>query len=61
MTDENTDEKPKLNIQVGVDNGSVITVFSEPLTSFTLPPDEAEKYGEALILHANQAKHLAET
>ncbi len=61
MTEENADEKPKLDIKVGVENGKVITVFSEALTSFTLPIDEAIRYGEALILHANQAKHLAGT
>ena len=56
-----TEEKPKLNIQVGVENGKVITLFSERLTTFTLPPDDAEKYGEALIHHAQEARELSKT
>ncbi len=56
-----TEEKPKLNIQVGVENGKVITLFSQRLTTFTLPPDDAEKYGEALIHHAQEARELSGT
>ena len=53
--------KPTLSIQVGVENGKVITLFSQRLTTFTLPPDDAEKYGEALIHHAQEARELSET
>jgi len=56
-----TEEKPKLSIQVGVENGKVITLFSERLTTFTLPPDDAEKMGLALIQHAKEARELSET
>ncbi len=56
-----TEEKPKLNIQVGVENGKVITLFSQRLTSFTLPPDDAEKMGLAMIHHAKEAQALSET
>jgi len=56
-----TEEKPKLSIQVGVENGKVITLFSERLTTFTLPPDDAEKMGLALIHHAKEARELSKT
>ncbi len=56
-----TEEKPKLSIQVGVENGKVITLFSERLTTFTLPPDDAEKMGLALIQHAKEARELSKT
>ena len=56
-----TEEKPKLSIQVGVENLKVITLFSQRLTMFTLPPDDAEKYGEALIHHAQEARELSKT
>lgn len=56
-----TEEKPKLSIQVGMENGKVITLFSQRLTTFTLPPDDAEKYGLALIHHAKEARDLSKT
>ena len=52
--------KPPLNIQVGVENGRVIVVFSQALTTFTLPHEEAYKMGGAMILHADEAKALVE-
>ncbi|HUW44347.1 MAG TPA: hypothetical protein VMW50_01000 [Dehalococcoidia bacterium] len=52
--------KPPLNIQVGVENGRVIVVFSQPLTTFTLPPEEAYKMGGAMILHSEEAKAMLE-
>lgn len=56
-----TEEKPTLDIQVGVENGKVITLFSQRLTTFTLPPDDAEKMGLALIHHAKEARELSKT
>ena len=53
------EEKPKLSIQVGVEDGKVITLFSQQLTSFTLPPEDAKKMGEALIVHAAEADRLS--
>lgn len=55
------DIKPPLKIQVGMENGKVITIFSERLTMFTLPWDEAEKYADALYKHAAEAKEASET
>lgn len=56
-----TEEKPKLSIQVGVEEGKVIVLFSQRLTTFTLPPEDAEKMGMAMIHHAEEAKALSET
>ena len=56
-----TEEKPKLSIQVGVEEGKVIVLFSQRLTTFTLPPNDARKMGEALIHHSNEAEELSET
>ena len=53
--------RPPLKIQVGMENGKVITLFSEKLTSFTLPFDEAEKYADALYHHAAEAREALET
>jgi len=53
-------DKPPLSIQVGVENGRVIVVFSEALTTFSLPHEEAYKMGGAMILHADEAKALVE-
>ena len=65
MTENNSetkdDEKPTLGIKIGVENGEVIVLFSQKLTSFTLPPESAEKMGEAMIQHAAEAKKLAAT
>jgi len=55
-----TPVKPPLSIQVGVENGRVIVVFSQALTTFTLPHEEAYKMGGAMILHADEAKALVE-
>lgn len=56
-----TEEKPKLDIQVGVEDAKVIVLFSQRLTTFTLPPDDAEKMGLAMIHHAKEARALSET
>jgi len=56
-----TEEKPKLSIQVGVEDGKVIVLFNHRLTTFTLPPDDAEKMGLAMIHHAKEAQALSET
>ncbi len=57
------EEKPKLklSIQVGVEEGKVIVLFDQRLTTFTLPPDDAEKMGLAMIHHAKEAQALSET
>jgi hypothetical protein len=62
MADDKTAEvKPPLKIQVGMENGKVITIFSEKLTTFSLPFDEAEKYADALYHHASEARDASGT
>ena len=51
--------KPPLKIKVGMENGKVVTVFSERLSMFSLPFDEAEKYADALYHHASEAREAA--
>lgn len=53
--------KPPLSIKVGMENGKVVTIFSQRLSVFSLPWDEAEKYADALYVHASEAKEAAET
>ncbi len=53
--------KPTLSIQVGVENAKVIVLFNHRLTTFTLPPDDAEKMGLAMIHHAQEARDLSKT
>jgi hypothetical protein len=57
---EGSEPKAPLSIQVGVENGRVIVIFSEALTTFSLPHEEAYKMGGAMILHADEAKTLVE-
>ena len=61
MAENKDDEKPTLGIKIGVENGEVIVLFSQQLTSFTLPPDSAEKMGQAMTQHAAEARKLAAT
>jgi len=51
--------KPPLKIKVGMENGKVVTIFSERLSMFSLPFDEAEKYADALYHHASKARDAA--
>ncbi len=55
------DTKPPLSIKVGMENGKVVTIFSERLSVFSLPWDEAEKYADALFHHASEAKEASGT
>ncbi len=59
-TDEDAvaDEAPDLNIQVGVENGKVIIVFSQRLSTVGMPPDAAETMAEALMRHAKDAREM---
>lgn len=52
------DEAPDLNIQVGVENGKVIIVFSQRLSTVGMPPDAAETMAEALMRHAKDAREM---
>ncbi len=52
--------KPPLQIQVGMENGKVIVIFSQKLTTFSLPWDEAEKMADAIYKHAADARETRE-
>lgn len=52
------DEKPELSISMGVENGDVIVVFSQRLSTLGLPPDAADQMGDALKKHAAQAREM---
>lgn len=55
------EEDTGLGIQIGVENGDVIVLFSQTLSTLGLPPDSAEKLGNALLHHASEARRLTET
>ncbi len=57
MTDQETAGEG-LGIQVGVENGNVIVVFSEKLTTLGLPPKAARKMAKALKKHAIEAENM---
>lgn len=50
-----------LKIQVGVENGQVIILYSQQLSTVSMPPEAAETMANALIRHASDARKLAET
>ena len=52
------DEKPELGISMGVENGDVIVVFSQRLSTLGLPPDAADQMGDALKKHAEEARKM---
>lgn len=53
------DDDPELGISMGVENGRVIIVFSQRLATLGMPPDAAEKMGNALLKHAAEARAMA--
>lgn len=57
--DESEQEAPDLDIQVGVENGKVIVVFSQRLSTLGMPPDAADTMGDALKKHAEEARKMA--
>jgi hypothetical protein len=56
--DESEEEAPDLGISVGVENGSVIIVFSQRLTTIGMPPKAAEDMANALLKHAADARAM---
>ena len=57
-TQTGEDEKPELGISMGVENGDVIVVFSQRLSTLGLPPDAADQMGDALKKHAEEARKM---
>jgi hypothetical protein len=57
--DEGSEEEaPDLGISVGVENGNVIIVFSQRLTTIGMPPKAAEDMANALLKHAAEARAM---
>lgn len=58
--DSGEDDAPELGISVGVENGNVIIVFTQRLTTVGMPPEAAEKMANALLKHAAEARAMRE-
>lgn len=56
--EEGEEEAPDLGISVGVENGNVIIVFSQRLTTIGMPPKAAEDMANALLKHAAEARAM---
>ncbi len=56
--DESEEEAPDLGISVGVENGNVIIVFSQRLTTIGMPPKAADDMANALLKHAAEARAM---
>lgn len=55
------DDDPELGISVGVENGNVIIVFTQRLTTVGMPPDAAEEMANALLKHVADARAMKGT
>ncbi len=55
------DDDTDLGISVGIENGNVIIVYSQKLTTVSMPPEAAEKMGNALLKHAADARVMTGT
>jgi hypothetical protein len=55
---ENDTDAPELGISVGVEDGNVIVVFTQRLTTLGMPPEAAEKMANALLKHAADARAM---
>lgn len=56
--DDPSADAPELGISVGVEEGNVIVVFSQRLTTLGMPPEAAEKMANALLKHAADARAM---
>lgn len=57
-SDDGSEDAPELGISVGVEDGNVIILFSQRLTTVGMPPEAAEKMAEALKEHAVTAREM---
>jgi hypothetical protein len=55
---EGEGEAPDLGISVGVEDGKVIIVFTQRLTTVGMPAEAAEKMANALLKHAAEARAM---
>lgn len=56
--DNGSEDAPELGISVGVEDGNVIVVFTQRLTTLGMPPEAAEKMANALLKHAADARAM---
>jgi len=56
--DDGSEDAPDLGISVGVEDGNVIVVFTQRLTTLGMPPEAAEKMANALLKHAADARAM---
>jgi len=56
--DSGEEDAPDLGISVGVEEGNVIIVFTQRLTTVGMPPEAAEKMANALLKHAADARAM---
>ena len=56
--DDGSDDSPELGISVGVEEGNVVILFSQRLTTVGMPPEAAEKMANALLKHAADARAM---
>jgi len=56
--DDGSEDAPDLGISVGVEDGNVIIVFTQRLTTVGMPPEAAEKMANALLKHAADARAM---
>lgn len=56
--DDGSEDAPDLGISVGVEEGNVIILFSQRLTTVGMPPEAAEKMANALLKHAADARAM---
>ena len=56
--DNGSEDAPDLGISVGVEEGNVIILFSQRLTTVGMPPEAAEKMANALLKHAADARAM---
>lgn len=57
-SDDGSEDAPELGISVGVEEGNVIILFSQRLTTVGMPPEAAEKMADALKEHAETAREM---
>ena len=56
--DDGSEDSPELGISVGVEEGNVVILFSQRLTTVGMPPEAAEKMANALLKHAADARAM---
>lgn len=56
--DSGDEDAPELGISVGVEDGNVVILFSQRLTTVGMPPEAAEKMADALKEHAVTAREM---